>query len=164
MQSRLLAVQGGSAKHLDMIFVSFMTLAVAIQPAAPPDSPVIFSAEQQRDIACVAVLAMASAAQSRGDDAVTLPADLPINAKRWTVLVGERVMQQSGAPKELVAIAMTEAAKAEQAAALSASDPKLMKQGRINSCVPIMQADLLADAPLPKPLPKPQSAKSGAKK
>jgi hypothetical protein len=138
-----------------MIYALFMLLAEPAQLVVP----VIFTAEQQRDITCVAVLAMASAAQKRGDQMLELPADLPLNGKRWTVMVGQRVMEQTGAPKELVAIAMTEAAKAEQAALQSATDPKALVAERVNGCLPIMQTDLLANAPLPKPqLAKPQSS------
>ena len=146
-----------------MIYALLMMLAEPTQIVVP----VIFTAEQQRDITCVAVLAMASAAQKRGDNMLELPADLPLNGKRWTAIVGQRVMEQSGAPKELVAIAMTEAAKAEQAALQSATDPKGLAKERINACLPLMQADLLANAPLPKPQSaKPQLAKplSSAKK
>ncbi len=150
MQSRLLAVQAGGDIKANMLFTFIMLMAQSIQSAPS----IIFTAEQQRDVACVAVLAIASAAQKNGDEALGLPADLALNGKRWTVMVGERVMEQSGAPKELVAIAMTEAAKAEQAAAQSVSDPKGMIKERVGSCLPLMQADLLANVPLPKPASK----------
>ncbi len=148
MQSRLLAVHTGGDMNVVMIFALFLMLAEPTQQI----TPVVFTIEQQRDIACVAVIAIAADAQRRGSQGATMPSDLLQTGKRWAALVGARVMEQSGAPKELVAIAMTEAAKAEQAATMNAQDPKNQMLTRRNNCLPLMQADLQANAPLPKPV------------
>ncbi len=148
MQSRLLAVHKGGDMYRVMIFALFLMLAEPTQQI----SPVVFTNEQQRDISCVAVIAIAADAQRRDGKGMTQPSDLTQDGKRWAAMVGARIMEQSGAPRELVAIAMTEAAKAEQVATMKAQDPKNQILIRRNTCLPLMQADLLANAPLPKPV------------
>ncbi len=125
------------------------------QPILPP---VTFNATQQRDIACVAVVALVANEQERGAPSNATLIDVRANGKRWAAVVGNRIVAETGAPPELVGVAMTEAAKAEQSAAMASPDPKQQRAERIKMCVPLMQADLLANAPLPTPV-KAQKAK-----
>lgn len=122
----------------------FLALALA--------APTAFSEIHQRDISCVATFAILADEQRRGVALDTAIPDVREDGKKWTVIVGERVMQETGQPRELVGVAMTEAAKAEQGRAAQQADPAAFMQGRISACLPLMRADLLANQPLPKPV------------
>jgi hypothetical protein len=146
MQSRLLAVQPGDDMTLCMQMIFLLLAAGTItQPTLPPVS---FNAVQQRDIACVAVIALAANKQKSGSASDAVAINLRINGKRWAAVVGNRIVAETAAPPELIGLAMSEAAKTEQAIAVSNPD---QFADRIKMCVPLMQADLLANAPLPKP-------------
>jgi hypothetical protein len=81
----------------------------------------------------------------------TAPSDVPDvgqSGKRWAGIVGSRITEQSGQPRELVAVAMAEAAKAEfQRPSDSAT---------IHKCAMQMSQELatadISDQPLPKPV------------
>jgi hypothetical protein len=108
-------------------------------------APTPFTQTHQRDIACVVELAVVADEQRRG---VTGGTDVQANGKRWAGMVGARITLESGQPRELVAFAMTEAAKARQARARDTS--------AVADCARKMTAELAtadaAKAPLPKPV------------
>ncbi len=116
--------------------------------AAPP--PSALTDQHQADIACVVALARLAEKQRLG----TAPADAPdlqLTGKRWAGIVGSRITEQSGQPRELIAVAMAEAAKAEFA---RPSDP-----AQISTCTLQMTADLAQADMIDKPLPKPVTSK-----
>ena len=106
--------------------------------------PVALTETHQRDIACVVEIAVLADGQKRGASAAP---DVQASGKRWAGIVGERIMDETGQPRELVSFAMTEAAKARAARADS---------GVSSNCVNQMNSELLAidaaNAPLPKPV------------
>ncbi|MBJ7526411.1 MAG: hypothetical protein JHD10_04165 [Sphingomonadaceae bacterium] len=121
----------------------FFAIALAAAPSALTDT-------HQGDIACVAVLATLAEKQRTG----TAPADAPDvrqSGKRWAGIVGNRVTTQSGQPRELVAVALSEAAKAEF--------QRPSDLARINACAVQMTAELARADSIDKPLPKPVTSK-----
>ena len=121
----------------------FFAIALVAAPSALTDA-------HQGDIACVAVIATLAEKQRTG----TAPADAPDvrqSGKRWAGIVGNRVTTQSGQPRELVAVAMSEAAKAEF--------QRPSKLERINACAVQMTAELASADSIDKPLPKPVTSK-----
>ncbi len=98
----------------------------------------------QRDLACVVEIAVLADGQRRG---VAGGPDVQASGKRWAGIVGERIMFETGQPRELVSFAMGEAAKARAARA---------NPDDIPACINRMTAELAAanavDAPLPKPV------------
>ncbi len=115
--------------------------------ATPPSA---LTAAQQSDLACVAVLATLAEKQRIGSAPPDAP-DVRQSGKRWAGIVGSRITAQSGQPRELVAVAMGEAAAAEFQ---RPSDP-----ARINLCALQMSAELAATDTIDKPLPKPVKSK-----
>jgi hypothetical protein len=115
-----------------------LIFALAIAASVP------LTEAHQRDISCVVEIAVLAEAQRRG----AATGDISANGKRWAGIVGDRIMTETGQPRELVAVAMTEAAKAR---AGRGSDP-----AQISACTRQMTAELAiadaADAPLPKPV------------
>jgi hypothetical protein len=86
----------------------------------------------QRDIACVAVMAVIAGEQQRGVTGSDVFPDVRETGKRWMPIVGERVMRETGQPRELVGLAMTESAKAAQA------------RTQVKECAQRMAEDLVA--------------------
>ncbi len=116
-------------------------LILALALAAPTP----FTETHQRDIACVVEIAVVADEQKRGVSGGT---DVQANGKRWAGIVGARIVQETGQPRELVAFALNEAAKARQARARG--------DVSVAECARRMTAELAtadaADAPLPKPV------------
>lgn len=119
----------------------FFALALAATtPSALTDA-------QQGDIACVAALATLAEKQRLGTASPDI-ADIQQSGKRWIGFVGSRIADQSGQPRELVAVAMTEAAKAEYQ---RPSDPAQLNKCTLQMTAELANADII-DAPLPKPV------------
>jgi hypothetical protein len=78
-----------------------LALAIAV--------PVPLTDTHQRDISCVVEIAVLAEAQRRGSAS---GGDVQMSGRRWAGIVGDRIMTETGQPRELVAVAMTEAAKA----------------------------------------------------
>ena len=135
MQSSLLAVQTRDGRPVVMLFFA-LTLA----------APVPLTETHQRDISCVVEIAVLANAQRRGVNG----GDVRVDGRRWAGIVGDRITAETGQPRELVAIAMTETAEArasrpDDAAALAACTQQMTRE------LAIADADA-ADAPLPKPV------------
>jgi hypothetical protein len=103
-------------------------------------TPTPFTDAHQRDIFCVVEIAVLAEEQKRG---APHDASLPVEGKRWAGIVGARIVEETGQPPEVVAVAMMEAAKARVA--------KIMVNDK-SSCLRQMKAELATDAPLPKPV------------
>jgi hypothetical protein len=133
MQSSLLAVQTRDDRPVVMLIIA-LTLA----------APGPLTETHQRDISCVVEIAVLAEAQKRG----AATGDVSSNGKRWAGIVGDRITAETGQPRELVAIAMTEAAKARAA--------RGDDYAALTVCARQMNAELaiadVADAPLPKPV------------
>ena len=101
----------------------------------------------QRDISCVVEIAVLANAQKRG---IVAGSDVQAKGRRWAGIVGDRIMTETDQPRELVAVAMNEAAKARAARADDGAT--------LDACVRQMNAELAiadaSDAPLPKPVKK----------
>lgn len=102
----------------------------------------------QRDIACVAEIAVLADAQKRGVEGGT---DVGLTGRRWTGIVGDRIVFETGQPRELVAFAMQEAAKTHQ------TDGQ--KDTQRDVCIRQMLRELTAADAAGQPLPKPVPAK-----
>lgn len=99
----------------------------------------------QRDIACVVEIAVLADAQKRG---LAGGADMQSSGRRWAGIVGDRIMFETGQPRELVAVAMNEAAKSRATRSID--------NEAVAACSRQIKAELAiaaaADAPLPKPV------------
>lgn len=112
----------------------------------------------QRDIGCVAALGLVANEQQRGIKLNEAFPDVRETGKRWTAIVGQRIMAETGQPRELVAFAITEAVKAQQDPAHATLEPGRSVKARFDACVSLMQAELAETDAASLPLPKPVSA------
>ena len=101
---------------------------------------------QNREIGCVAVLAILAQDQRRSAPGATDHPDVRDDGRRWAGLIGDRITFESGQPKEVIGFAMREAAKAEQARTVGVDDPKRRFDLRLAECLPLMHADLARDS------------------
>lgn len=113
-----------------------------------PATPSALSEIHQRDIACVAEIAILADAQKRG---VESGANVQQQGRRWAGIVGDRIVFETGQPRELVAFAMQEAAKARVQGGQKADQRAI--------CLRQMWRELVAADAVAQPLPKPVSAK-----
>jgi hypothetical protein len=108
-------------------------------------TPTALTETHQRDIACVVEIAVLADAQKRG---AAGGSDVQASGRRWAGIVGDRIMFETGQPRELVAVAMNEAAKARAAGATGSAV--------LAACTKQMTGELAmadaASAPLPKPV------------
>jgi hypothetical protein len=126
-----------------MFIFAFVALAVGSFLTAA--FPTALTDTHQRDIACVVEIAVLADAQKRG---LASGADVQADGRRWTGIVGERIMFETGQPRELVAVALNEAAQARLA--------RPPDSAAVAACTRQMAGELaIADAatlPLPKPV------------
>lgn len=109
-------------------------------------TPLALNDVHQRDISCVVEIAVLADAQKRGVSRGGT--DVQVTGRRWAGIVGDRIMSETGQPRELVAVAMTEAAKARAARSGAGATA--------SACIRQMTDEMaIADAavaPLPKPV------------
>jgi hypothetical protein len=121
-----------------------LIFALLLAPAAPS----ALSEIHQRDIACVVEIAVQADAQKRGIAGGT---DVQANGKRWAGIVGDRIVFETGQPREVVALAMQEVAQA------SATKPR--DGAVLDACTRQMLRELDAASAADQPLPKPVQSK-----
>ena len=132
----LLAVQTLPASNHIMNILPIFALILA------PNPPVPINELQMKDIGCVAVIGIAAHEQRSKQGALSNYPNLGEDGKRWAGIVGDRVMTATGQSREVVAMAIQMAVKAEQDKAGAADEPSTGFQERLTKCVGAMNANL----------------------
>jgi hypothetical protein len=115
--------------------------------ALAAQAPTALTDVHQRDIACVVEIAVLVNAQKMDDsDGSIVEAD----GRRWAGIVGDRIMFETGQPRELVAVALNEAATAR---AVRPSDKTMVAR-----CIRQMTNELAMADVATRPLPQPVKA------
>jgi hypothetical protein len=96
----------------------------------------------QRDIGCVAVIGIIAHEQRAGKAVLQDFADVRETGKRWAGIVGDRIVFETGQPREVVAFAIRTAVGAEQDNAAKSSDPAAFVRDRFNQCKAVMDSQL----------------------
>ncbi|RJF90381.1 hypothetical protein D3876_09005 [Sphingomonas cavernae] len=121
-------------------------IAGLVATAGAPQTPL--NVDQQRQIGCVATLAIVASEQTRGR-ASEWPA-LQARGARFAQVVGERVMKEAGWTKEQVRDAILASVAARQAQTKGASAD--LPDNEVRDCIAMMDAQ--APAPPPPTLPQ----------
>lgn len=124
-----------------------LIFALALAQAAPAP----LSDDHLRDVGCVALMGIIADEQRRAVPGSNAYADVRESGRRWAGIVGQRVMEQTGQPRELVALAIQQAVADIQAQSAEAPDAEAFS-ARVRSCKLAMDAELAATQPLPKPV------------
>lgn len=130
-----------------LLFLLAQSATAAIPPAGPPPTtapslPPRLSAAQQRDIDCVATLAIIANDQERGAPGAE---DYPLVVERgrtWAGIVGERVMAEAALPREAVRDAILAAVAAQQARVKDVADPAEIVAAQMAICLPLLDAQV----------------------
>jgi hypothetical protein len=139
----LLAVQQRDAKPDGMLYL----LLLALTPNPTPPLPKPFTQVHQRDIDCIAAIAILSDEQTRGvQSAVKFP-PVGLDGPKWSGIMGERIMFETGQPKEVVAFAMREAVRARRSAPRT-DVTQAAANIRLNECMAQMKLEIEKDAAL----------------
>lgn len=128
-----------------MKIITLLMLALA-QPAASQPEPL--NESQQRDLSCVAVLAIIASEQERGVSSALAYPLLSERGATYAGLIGQQIMDDSGRSKEQVRDEMIAAVAAQQALAQAAADPDEAVRNEMATCLPLLDA---AVPPKPKP-------------
>jgi len=128
-----------------------LLLAMLLQAASPTAA---LTAEQQRDIDCVATFGLIAYQQSQDAPGADELRPLAEPGKTYAGLVGSRIMEETGLPREIIAAAIAESARSQAEAALAAGDMMRFFAARYESCEPLLDAEIIAGAD--QPLPEPQ--------
>lgn len=124
-----------------------LLIAALVAAGAPP---VPLNPDQQRQIGCVATLAIVASEQTRG-----LAGEWPALRERgaqFSQVVGERVMRESSWTREQVRDAILEAVAARQKAAAVNGGVHGLTEDEVKVCIAAM--DVAAPAPTPPTLPQ----------
>lgn len=125
-------------------------LAAASPPPAPAAVPSPITEAHMADLGCVALLGLVADMQRRGAPSAGDYPDVRETGKLWAGLVGQRVMEETGQPRELVAMAIQQAVSDWQQEMQRAADAQALAS-RVDQCHGRMTADLAANQVLPKP-------------
>jgi len=128
-----------------MTIIALMMLALTQTAASQPEP---LTELQQRDLSCVAVLAIIASEQERG---VSSALDYPLLSERgatYAGLVGERIISETGKTREQVRLDFLAAVSAKQQTAGDAADPDAVVETEMAKCLPLLDA---AVPPKPKP-------------
>ena len=110
--------------------------------ALAPNPPVPLSEIHMQDIRCVAVIGIAASEQRTSKGVFTEYPALSDDGKRWAGIVGDRVMEATGQPREVVALAIQTSVKAEQEMSATAEEGNNGFRERLTACVGKMNANL----------------------
>ena len=129
-----------------------LILALLLQSAAPGALTDI----QQRDIDCVATFGLIAFEQSQGAPGADGVRSLALPGKTYAGLVGSRLVEETGLPKEVIAAAITESARSQASAAVEEGVPMRFLARRYAVCEPLLNAEIAAGSELPLPKPEGQ--------
>lgn len=134
-------------RHLFLIAAAVSLIATSPPPppitqpvpveATPPDLSRLTQAHRQ-DLQCAATIALAAAAQQRGDDAATGFPPLGARGKRYFADVGTRVAAQAGLTAQQVRDVLT----ADVVALQQAADPDIALAGAMKPCLARLDAQV----------------------
>jgi hypothetical protein len=141
-----------------MIFLLPFALMQVATPVAPSPRTANMTEQHLRDIHCVAFFGVSASILRRGTTGYNL-VDVRTDGPRWAGIVGERVMRDTGLPKEVVGFAINEAVPDAQRMFML-NNPHPMIERAQAECLPRMRADLAAADAQNAPLPKPQGKSS----
>jgi hypothetical protein len=141
-----------------MILLLPFALMQAAAPIAPSPQTASMTEQHLRDIRCVAFFGVSASILRKGTTGYNL-VDVRTDGPRWAGIVGERVMRDTGLPKEVVGFAINEAVPdAQRIFILNNPYPTIERTQA--ECLPLMRADLAAADAQNTPLPKPQGKSS----
>jgi hypothetical protein len=129
--------------------ISLILFAIAQPADSPPATPTAtYTETQQRDLFCVAALAIVASEQQRGVESALAYPLLVERGREYAGRVGERIMAETGQTREQVGNAIKSAVETHQDKAMSADNPDKVVKSAMAKCLPVLDSDI---PPKPKP-------------
>lgn len=128
--------------------IAFALAQPAVPSAKAPSAPIALTAEQQRDLSCVAILAIVASEQENG---ITTALEYPLLADRgaeYAGLTGVRIMTETGRSREQVRKDILAAVTVHQARVAEVGSPRQVVNEQMGICLPLLDAVV---PPRPKP-------------
>lgn len=122
-----------------MDMVSLFALALSSTQPLPINEALM------QEIGCVAIIGLIAHDQRAGGDALQRYGDIRQSGKKWAGIVGDRIMFETGQPRELVAAAFKAAVDAEQEISIKMETPEKSAayvRTRFDQCKPMMDMQL----------------------
>lgn len=113
-----------------------------------PAVPAPLTVEQQRDLSCVAILAVVAFEQEQGMESALQYPLLASRGGKYAGLIGERILAETGRTREQVKTELLAAVANHQARVLEADTPDDIISAQMATCLPLLDAVV---PPLPKP-------------
>lgn len=135
---------------MNVVPILAFAIAVASPPTAPAAVPSPISEAHMADLGCVALLGLVADMQRRAVPSAADYPDVRETGKRWAGIVGQRVMDETGQPRELVAMAIQQAVTDWQGEMQRTADTRALVS-RVDQCHRRMAAELAVNPILPKP-------------
>lgn len=117
-----------------------MLFSLVIAAQAAVATPPALTEEQQRDIDCVAALAIIANEQQRGIAGSGRWPYVVDRGQTWAGLVGERVMEEAGLSREAVRDLILAAVAGQQAKVEEVADPSIVVDNEMARCLPLLDA------------------------
>ncbi|MFC4292981.1 hypothetical protein ACFOWX_11205 [Sphingorhabdus arenilitoris] len=131
------------------MFVSLLLLLQAAPPVppAPPSAPLAKPLDkmQMQTIGCIATLGLVAYDQKRGDSGVQRFPDVTERGRKYAGIMGDRIVFESGQPKEVVALAIRQSVRDQQQMAINAANDaqRMALWDRLmGSCLPLLDAEV----------------------
>ncbi len=117
-------------------------LGIAMQQPAPVVPQLALTDIHQRDLSCVAALAIVASEQERN---IPSALEYPILGERgrtYAGIVGERVVQQTGQTREQVRDAILAAVAQQQNVVKKSGDPDMVVDAAMAKCLPLLDQEV----------------------
>lgn len=114
-------------------------------------------------IGCIATLGLVAYDQRRGDGAAQRFPDITERGKIYAGLLGDRIVFDSGQPKEVIALAIRQSVAGQQEKAINAgSDAQRIAfiDGLMAKCLPLLDAEVPKKQDPELQAPEPQEAEA----
>lgn len=113
-----------------------------------PAVPAPLTVEQQRDLSCVAILAIVAFEQEKGMESALRYPLLASRGGKYAGLIGERILAETGRTREQVKTELLAAVADHQARVLEADTPDDIISAQMATCLPLLDTVV---PPSPKP-------------
>jgi hypothetical protein len=113
--------------------------------SSPPALPRPLTETHMRDIGCVATLGVVADEQRRGIESALLFPNIVGRGRKYAGIVGLRVMDETGQPREVVALAISQSVADQQRLAMTTTDDgarKAMLDAQMATCLPLLDNEV----------------------
>lgn len=113
--------------------------------SSPAGLPQPLTETHMRDIGCVATMGLIADEQRRGIESSLVFPNILERGRKYAGIVGLRVMKETGQPREVVALAISQSVADQQRIAITTTDDgarKVMLDGQMEKCLLLLDNEV----------------------